>query len=132
MDSVEGRVMTRDEVLAKIRVEKCAVYDLEGNCWNYYGRWTSRGYASAFIDGHSRLLHRYFYEQVIGDIPDGMTLDHLCQTKHCVNPFHMEPVTPGENLRRFHSPPYKLRDLDREAAEAIGELLRPRSEEKAS
>lgn len=45
--------------------------------------------------------HRWVYEQRIGPIPDGMTLDHLCMNPLCVNPAHLELVTMEENSRRY-------------------------------
>ncbi|MEV7034630.1 HNH endonuclease signature motif containing protein [Streptomyces sp. NPDC093272] len=50
------------------------------------------------------------YEQHVGPIPAGMELDHLCFVTMCVNPTHMEPVTPEENLRRRRSTPQKAWD----------------------
>lgn len=44
--------------------------------------------------------HRWAYEQRFGPIPEGMHLDHLCRNTICVNPDHLEPVSPAENLRR--------------------------------
>lgn len=48
------------------------------------------------------LVHRYAYELLVAPIPEGMTIDHLCLVKQCVNPQHMEVVTRGENTRRAH------------------------------
>jgi hypothetical protein len=48
------------------------------------------------------LAHRVAYEALVGPIPDGMTIDHLCRNKRCLNPAHMELVTRGENTRRAH------------------------------
>lgn len=44
--------------------------------------------------------HRFAYELVKGPIPEGLTLDHLCNVPLCVNPDHLEPVTLSENIRR--------------------------------
>jgi hypothetical protein len=44
--------------------------------------------------------HRVAYELLVGPIPDGMHLDHLCRTPACVNPAHLEPVTPRVNSLR--------------------------------
>ncbi|WP_397517792.1 HNH endonuclease signature motif containing protein [Rhodococcus oxybenzonivorans] len=46
------------------------------------------------------MAHRAAYEAFRGSIPDGMTLDHLCERRSCVNPWHTEPVTNRENIRR--------------------------------
>jgi hypothetical protein len=44
--------------------------------------------------------HRYVYAALIGPIPCGLQLDHLCRVRNCVNPMHLEPVTSRENLLR--------------------------------
>jgi hypothetical protein len=46
------------------------------------------------------MAHRVAYELVIGQIPAGLELDHLCRNVVCVNPAHLEPVTRAENMRR--------------------------------
>jgi hypothetical protein len=45
-------------------------------------------------------VHRVAYEYFVGPIPDGLTLDHLCKNKCCVNHQHLEPVTRSENAKR--------------------------------
>jgi len=49
-------------------------------------------------------LHRLVYTLVVGPIPDGLVLDHLCCNKACCNPAHLEPVTQSENIRRAFTP----------------------------
>jgi hypothetical protein len=46
------------------------------------------------------LVHRDVYEQLVGPIPEGLVLDHLCRNRSCCNPAHLEPVTTAENVRR--------------------------------
>jgi hypothetical protein len=69
-------------------------------CWEWTGYRYGNGYAAMGWLGRQRLLHRLAYEQLVEPIPHGLTLDHLCRVRHCVNPDHLEPVTQGENTRR--------------------------------
>lgn len=76
------------------RVEKT------GSCWLWKSTVGRNGYGYFRTTKRNRLAHRVAYELVVGPIPDGLHLDHLCRVRHCVNPSHLEPVTPGENIRR--------------------------------
>jgi hypothetical protein len=49
------------------------------------------------------LVHRYAYERMVGPIPIGLVIDHLCGVTSCVNPAHLEPVTQQENVLRSGS-----------------------------
>lgn len=73
-------------------------------CWIWTAGLSVGGYAK-FSQGQRTVLgHRYAYEHTIGPIPEGLVIDHLCRNRSCVNPAHMEPVTPGENVRRGDLP----------------------------
>ena len=71
-----------------------------GDCWLYTGSPNgTRPYVS--IGGKRyRPAYRVVYETVVSPVPKGMHLDHLCFRPRCVNPDHLEVVTPGENTRR--------------------------------
>lgn len=71
------------------------------SCWEWTGAKVEKGYGLFTIsDGNSIRAHRFAYLQMIGEIPDGLVLDHLCRNRGCVNPWHLEPVTVAINNRR--------------------------------
>lgn len=70
------------------------------DCWLWQGDLSDGGYGRFWFVDRNVQAHRWAYEQMIGPIPDGLTLDHLCRTRRCANPFHTEPCTSQENQRR--------------------------------
>jgi len=73
-------------------------------CWEWLGFITLNGYGRTNFPGvKTRLAHRLVYELLVGPIPDGLTLDHLCRNRSCVNPAHLEPVTMKVNTLRGES-----------------------------
>lgn len=69
-------------------------------CWLWTKSRSRDGYGWASLNNKTYQAHRLVYLLSEGQIPDGLVLDHLCRRRHCVNPDHLEPVTPGENIRR--------------------------------
>lgn len=69
-------------------------------CWNWVGSTTPDGYGRAVVDGTRWWAHRYAYTTIIGEIPSGLVIDHLCRNRACCNPAHLEPVTHRENVLR--------------------------------
>lgn len=72
-------------------------------CWLWTASKKPKGYGEFSVDGSLVYAHRFAYEAVVGPIPAGLTLDHLCRVRHCVNPTHLEAVTNRENNLRGES-----------------------------
>jgi hypothetical protein len=74
-------------------------------CWEWQAFTTPKGYGrfNTGTGASSAWAHRYAYELLVGPIPDGLVIDHLCRNPGCCNPVHMEPVTAVENTMRGHS-----------------------------
>jgi hypothetical protein len=95
--------------------------DFTSDCWLWMGAQNGKGYgrADVILDGAllpDRRCHRISYQWLVGPIPTGFELDHLCHTydigcpggltcqhRRCVNPAHLEPVTSVENTLRGRS-----------------------------
>lgn len=69
-------------------------------CWNWNLFIKPNGYAQTSLAGKLKYVHRLSYEIFKGDIPEGLQIDHLCRNRKCVNPNHLEIVTPKQNTRR--------------------------------
>ena len=73
----------------------------EGACLNWMGAKTPLGYGR-FRDANGNTVspHLFFWRHINGPVPVGLELDHLCRNRSCCWPFHLEPVTHTENVRR--------------------------------
>lgn len=73
-------------------------------CWVWTGHIMKSGYGRKRVGPKKILAHRFVYERMIGPIPSGLTIDHLCRNRACVRPDHLDPVTAYENFLRGGSP----------------------------
>lgn len=74
--------------------------DADGDCWVWTAATNTSGYGQFSVGGKHQGAHRVAWELLVGPIPEGLQIDHLCRVKHCVNPDHLEPVSHAENFRR--------------------------------
>jgi hypothetical protein len=74
--------------------------DKTTGCWVWQRSTSFQGYGQVWNKGKLHRAHRVFYELHRGPIPDGLQIDHTCGNRLCVNPDHLEPVTPIENTWR--------------------------------
>jgi len=95
----EGRMMKEEE-----RFMKFVYPEPNTGCWIFSGADNGYGYSgfrrSVDNGGKWEKAHRVSYKMFIGEIPNGLELDHLCRVRCCVNSQHLEPVTSKENSRR--------------------------------
>lgn len=79
--------------------------DVSDGCWEWLASRDPNGYGHFNVKPRvPALAHRLAFEFLRGPIPKGLQIDHLCRVRHCVNPFHLEPVTRRENILRGESP----------------------------
>ena len=80
-----------------------AKVDKTGDCWLWTAVTNDRGYGQFWFDGKMVKPHRWIYEAEVGPIAEGLVIDHLCRTRNCVRPSHLEPVQQLVNVRRGNS-----------------------------
>lgn len=69
-------------------------------CWVWIAGRVRGGYGAFYDEGRQVRAHRFSYERLVGPIPEGLVLDHLCSNPSCVRPDHLEPVTQRVNVLR--------------------------------
>lgn len=85
-----------ERIASKIQIDA-------NGCWLWMGSKTRKGYGMVSWLAKNRAVHRFAYLHLVGPVPDGLQLDHICRVRHCMNPSHLEPVTAMENTYRGES-----------------------------
>jgi HNH endonuclease len=83
-----------------IRIENKIVPEPNTGCWLWTGSLLSTGYGRIWRDKKELLMHRVVYEFIKGPIGPALEIDHLCRTRACCNPDHLEVVTSKINSLR--------------------------------
>lgn len=92
------RIDYRDGVTSRL-LDRVAVNSDTG-CWDFTGTISAGKYGSIYYDGKMRKAHRVAWAIFRAEDPGSRDLDHLCRNTRCCNPYHLDPVTRSENLRR--------------------------------
>jgi len=79
-----------------------AKVDASGDCWEWTASKHKDGYGLFRPHSNETMTraHQFAWTTLVGPVPEGLELDHLCRNPACVNPDHLEPVTHRENMRR--------------------------------
>ncbi len=83
--------------------DKVAPFSSFEECWVWIAGKHTAGYGRIRLSNRVLYAHRVSYELVLGEIPAGLQLDHLCRNRVCVNPAHLEAVPQRVNLLRGES-----------------------------
>ena len=98
----QGRIKFNDLKRIEQYINKNGPVFKEQNnrCWIWTGTRYRNNYGNIWFKGKKQLAHRVAYQLWVGNILDGLTIDHLCGVRPCINPSHLKATTIGDNIRR--------------------------------
>lgn len=67
------------------------------SCWEWNSPLDRDGYGTFYFRKRNRRAHRVAYYIYVGDIPNGLVIDHICLKPNCVRPDHLRAITQREN-----------------------------------
>lgn len=86
-----------------LRITKAGLRSLDTECWLFRCRTDKDGYALIEAGGKTHRGHRLSWESLVGPIPEGYDLDHLCRERSCLRPLHLDAVDHDTNIERMLS-----------------------------
>ncbi len=91
-----------ERILRKVIFVEQSILEGRGPCWIFQGRLNRNGYGRAWYNPVKKEIpcHRILYCEMVGPLIKGLVLDHLCRTRACCNPWHVEQVTHKVNVYR--------------------------------
>lgn len=85
--------------------QKLNSYTKNGDCWEYNGCTDNCGYCQIMVDKRLQYAHRLSWEFYNNkEIPPGMTVDHICFNRKCINPAHLRLMSMDDNRARHNVP----------------------------
>ncbi len=88
---------------AKLEARFWAKVEKGAGCWEWTGS-KCKGHGHLGVEGRTVYAHRFSYELLVGPIPEGLVIDHMCHNKACVNPGHLRAVTTKQNNEHRSGP----------------------------
>jgi hypothetical protein len=93
-----AKPLPRKPKLADIKRFLSKVKEHGNGCWAYSGHRNKEGYGQFKFANTMQYAHRFSYQAFVKLLQKGETVNHICRNEYCVNPYHLEPMTNGENI----------------------------------